>query len=57
MGLFNALNITDNYILFMFVDLCIIVQSDSLARGPKLVYKVFQNLQKRIQVCVDEKGD
>ena len=34
------------------------VQGDSLARGPKTnLGKVFQNLEKRIQVCLDVKGD
>ena len=34
------------------------VQDDSVARGPKQILgKVFQNLEKRIQVCSDVKGD
>jgi hypothetical protein len=33
-----------------------IIQGDSLTRGPKTnLGKVFQNLEKRIQVCLDVK--
>ena len=35
-----------------------IIHGDSLARGLKTnLGKVFQNLEKRIQVCLDVKGD
>ena len=35
-----------------------LIQSDSLSRGPKQIWeKIFQNLEKRIQVCLNVKGD
>ena len=44
-----------------FVPLLNEVQSDSVARGPNVnvdtLEKVLQNLEKRIQVCLDVKGD
>ena len=51
------------------VTLYLIIQGDSVARAPNAIRqeiqavnvdtlgKVFQNLEKRIQVCLDVKGD